>query len=130
LPGQHRRAPLRLGGAFCHHRGRGRLSVPGGTSASWIYLRRCLIFSLPLAIGFAAFYLGFYRDPLWPNQDMTEAQSIDYQADYAQAQHTYATSAALTSVALLWLIYKAATTFRQMRRLSPTTTSGAAVRPQ
>jgi hypothetical protein len=101
-----------------------------GTSASWIYLRRCLIFSLPLAIGFAAFYLGFYRDPLWPNQDMTEAQSIDYQADYAQAQHTYATSAALTSVALLWLIYKAATTFRQMRRLSPTTTSGAAVRPQ
>jgi hypothetical protein len=89
-------------------------------SASWVYLRRCLIFSLPLAIGFAAFYLGMARDPLWPNQDLTEAQYIDYKAQYAQAQHTYATAAALTSVALLWLIYKAATTFRHMHR-PPTT---------
>jgi hypothetical protein len=90
-------------------------------AASWVYLRRCLIFSLPLAIGFAAFYLGFSRDPLWPDQDMTEAQYIDYKAEYAQAQHTYATSAALTSVALLWLIYRAATTFRHISRLPPTT---------
>jgi hypothetical protein len=90
-------------------------------SASWLYLRRCLIFSLPLAIGFAAFYLAFSRDPLWPNQDITEAQYVEYQAAYAQAQHTYATAAALTFVALLWLVYRAATTFRDMHRLPPAT---------
>jgi hypothetical protein len=90
-------------------------------STSWVYLRRCLISSLPLAIGFAVFYLGVSRDPLWPNQDITEAQYIEYQAEYAQAQHTYATAAALTSVALLWLIYRAATTFRDMHRLPLTT---------
>jgi hypothetical protein len=87
-----------------------------GASASWLYVRRCLIFSLPLAIGFAAFYLGFSRDPLWPNQDITEAQYIEYQSAYAQAQNTYATAAVLTSGALLWLIYRVAATFRDAVR--------------
>jgi hypothetical protein len=90
-------------------------------SASWLYLRRCLLCILPLAIGFAAFYLGFFRDPLWPNQDLSEAEYIEYQAAYAQAQHTYAAAAALTALALLWLIYRAATAFRDMYRLPPTT---------
>jgi len=90
-------------------------------AASWLYLRRCLIFSLPLAIGFAAFYIAFARDPLWPNQDMTDAQAIEYYAAYAQALHIGVTAAALTAVALLWLIYRATTTFRDMQRLPPTT---------
>jgi hypothetical protein len=90
-------------------------------SASWLYLRRCLIFSLPLASGFAAFYLGLCRDPLWPDQDLTDAQYIDYQAAHTQAQLTYAIAAVLTSVALLWFIYRADTTFRQMHRLPSTT---------
>ncbi len=90
-------------------------------AASWLYLRRCLIFSLPLAIGFAAFYIAFARDPLWPNQDMTDAQAIEYHAAYAQALHNSLTAAALTSLALLWFIYRAATTFRTMQRLPPTT---------
>lgn len=95
------------------------LSFRVSRPVSWLYLRRCLVFSLPLLVGFVVFFVGFSRDPLWPNQDMTPAEHIEYRTASIRAKRIYTASAILSSSAVLWFIYRAVTSFREIRRAYP-----------
>jgi len=104
-------AGIVLGGLQLHFQAKAR--------RPWLYGRRCLIAGVPWLLSLIVFFAAFAGDPLWPNQDMSEAQALAYRAATARAQEFYVICAALSWAALLWLARRAILLLRDLRRVRP-----------
>ncbi len=88
------------------------VALRGGYRAVRGFGVRCIVGGLPLCAGFVVLIVGFFFDPLWPNQDETPDMHAYWLACKANAGRCYLVAAVVSALGLIGFVRTLLRAFR------------------